>query len=96
MIVRCNAWVMSRGLPEGELFHEAVHPETGEPLAILDLAWPRGLQEGLSQPVALLIDEGPTTLNAANTAGFRFFTSVDTFQRYVEQEILALETADVG
>lgn len=95
-IVRCNEWVMSRGLPEGELFHEALHPETGEPLAILDLAWPRGLQEGLSQPVALLIDEGAATLHAANAAGFRYFTSVDAFQRYVEQEILALETAETG
>lgn len=96
LIVSCNKWVVSRGLPEGELFHEAAHPETGEPLAILDLAWPRGLQEGLSRPVALLIDEGPATLNAANTAGFRYFTSVESFQRYVEQEILALESTTPG
>ena len=43
----------SEGLPEGHIQHELAHPETGDPLAILDLAWPNGLQEGFSDPVAL-------------------------------------------
>ena len=56
---QCNAWVVKHGLPEGELMYELTDPSTGDPLAVLDLAWPNGLQEGLSQPVALLLDEGP-------------------------------------
>ena len=62
--------------------------ENGQTIAILDLAWPEGLQEGLSQPVALLIDEGRDTEEAANSQGFRFFTDVDTFKKYVGSEIL--------
>jgi hypothetical protein len=56
---------------------------------VFDLAWPDGLQAGLSEPVALLIDEPAETHDAANRAGFRFFTDVDTFRAYVRQEILA-------
>jgi len=86
----CNAWVVQQGLPEGEYLYELADPLTGEPLAVLDLAWPNGLQEGYSQPVALLIDEGRETEEAANRAGYRYFTDVDAFCAYVQQEILAL------
>jgi hypothetical protein len=81
-------WVTRHGLPDGELMYELADPETGEALAILDLAWPNGLQEGLSQAVALLIDEPADTLEAANSAGYRYFTDTDTFQAYVKEEIL--------
>ncbi len=87
----CNAWVVERGLPEGELSYELADPESGELLAILDLAWPNGLQEGFSQPVALLIDEEDETVNAVNLAGFRSFTEPEPFREYVRREILALE-----
>ncbi len=94
-LLDCAEWVCAQGLPEGELLYELADPETGEPLAILDLAWPAGLQEGLSQPVALLLDEPVETIEAANRAGYRCFTSVEEFQEYVRREILALEPADV-
>ncbi len=58
-------------------------------MAVLDLAWPDGLQAGLSVPVALLINEGPETEEAANRAGYRYFTDVDEFRAYVRREILA-------
>jgi hypothetical protein len=70
--------------------HELSDPETGEPLAVLDLAWPDGLQSGLSRPVALLIDEGQETEEAANRAGYRYFTDAESFRLYVQGEILAL------
>jgi hypothetical protein len=81
--------VVSQGLPEGEIVYELVDHESGTLLAVFDLAWPDGLQEGLSQPVALLLDEGDDTIMAANRAGYRYFTSVDDFKAYVRQEILA-------
>ncbi|MGH9391632.1 MAG: hypothetical protein ACRD1Z_18690, partial [Vicinamibacteria bacterium] len=66
----CNLWIVRKGLPEGEVGYEITDRDTGEPLAVLDLAWPEGLQEGLSEPVALLIDEGPEVEEVANRAGF--------------------------
>ena len=71
--------------------YELVDEKTGEPLANLDLAWPNGLQEGLSQPVALLLGEGPELEEVVEAAGFRFFTSAKSFRSYVRREILAEE-----
>jgi len=91
VIRECNEWVIQQGLPEGESMYELVDDAAGEPVAILDLAWPNGLQEGYSQPVALLIDEGKETEEAANKAGYRYFIELDAFRAYVVHEILALE-----
>jgi hypothetical protein len=93
LIQACNAWVVQHGLPEGEYLYELTNALTGEPLAVLDLAWPSGLQEGYSQPVAALIDESQETEEAANRAGYRYFIDVHAFHAYVRQEILALSSA---
>ena len=54
MIIDTAEWVHAQGLPDGELMFELSEGmESGAVLAVLDLAWPNGLQEGLSQPVAL-------------------------------------------
>jgi len=90
----CNEWVSQQGLPPGNLLYELVEAETGEAIAILDLAWTNGLQEGLSQPVALLLDEPAAVEQAVNQAGYRYFTNVDQFKDYVQHEILALELAE--
>ena len=93
LLLECRDWVSAQGLPEGEYEYELSDPATGNALAILDLAWPNGLQEGLSEPIAVLIGEGPETLNAANSAGYHYFTDVQAFQHYVQHEILASEEA---
>jgi len=85
----CNEWVRQQGLPKGEHSYELTDETTGEPIAVLDLAWPDGLQEGLSKPVALLINESQETYNAANQAGFSYFTDIDSFHKYVLDEVLA-------
>lgn len=84
-----NRWLAAKGLPEGELLWELIDENDGQVYGVLDLAWPHGLQEGLSSPVALLIDEPEATEAAANRAGFRYFTDVADFRAYVEREILA-------
>jgi hypothetical protein len=89
----CNHWVATQGLPEGELMYELVDSESGEAVAILDLAWPNGMQEGLSQPVALLMDEPIEVEEAVNRAGYQFFTSAKALRGYVKKEILA-DTVD--
>ena len=79
---------MEQGLPKGEYLFELVDQETGVPAAVLDLAWPDGLQQGYSQPVALLLNEGPETYAAANAHGFRYFTSEKAFREYVAGEVV--------
>ncbi len=84
-----NDWVESQGLPRGALAYDLSNPETGAQVAVLDLAWPSGLQEELSQPVAVLIDEEAATIRIASDAGFRCFTDSASFRRYVRSEVLA-------
>ena len=91
-----NIWVTDQGLPEGELLYELVDLETGALVALLDLAWPEGIQVRYSEPVALLLNEEMRTLEVASAAGFRCFTDVDTFRAYVEKEILALDVTSTG
>ena len=91
LLIEVNEWVVRRGLPEGEFLFELADLESGEPYGVLDLAWPDGLQERLSVPVALLVDEPEETEAAANRAGYRYFTDVEAFRSYVKREILAVE-----
>jgi hypothetical protein len=87
-----NDWLEEQGLPRGQLSHELPDIDTGEAKALLDLAWPKGLQEGLSEPVALLVNEEPEVFALASQAGLRCFGSVAAFREYVEKEILSSAT----
>ena len=71
--------------------YEIAEPNSGAPIAMLDLAWPNGLQEGLSQPVAVLLNEETEVHALANSHGFRYFTTVDEFKQYVLKEIIGAE-----
>lgn len=92
-LMEVSQWLTQLGLPEGEFSYEAPDEETEEALVIIDLAWPDGLQEGLSNPVALLLNEDSTIEEMVNHAGFRFFTSIPEFKDYVMFEILAVAEA---
>lgn len=96
LILDTAEWVTHQGLPMGEMLYELTDPETNEPRAVFDLAWPDGLQEGLSQPVALLLNEAEAMERLANDAGFRYFTSVDDFREYVQREVLAEPLEDAA
>jgi hypothetical protein len=93
LILKTNIWVTEQGLPEGDFLYELVDEDSGELIAVLDLAWPTGIQTGYSDPVALLIDEELETLELASSAGFRCFTDIDSFCHYVHEEIMGLEPA---
>lgn len=88
-----NAWVESYGLPRGVLSFDFSDPATGEQQAIFDLAWPNGIQEELSEPVAVLLNETGETVALASSAGFRCFTSVAAFKNYLQNHILASDVA---
>lgn len=85
-----NDWIAAQALPRGELSYDFADPNTGAQRAVFDLAWPSGIQEELSQPVAVLLNESAEMIAVASQAGFRCFTSVDEFRSYVESEILAV------
>ena len=55
---------------------------------MFDLAWPDGVQEGLSQPVAVLLNEGEEILALASSAGFRCFIDIAGFKAYLTKEVL--------
>ena len=84
-----NGWIEAKSLPKGAISYDFVDPESGEQKAVFDLAWPDGIQEGLSQQVAVLLNEEAETIAVASRAGFRCFTAPEDFRRYVEREILA-------
>ena len=88
-----NAWVEQQGLPRGQIGFDYADPTTGAQKALFDLAWPDGLQPGLTGPVAVLLNENGDVLALASGAGFRCFTSSADFRAYVETEILHLEAA---
>ena len=89
LILQCALWVENKGLPQREIEYELCDEITGSPLAVLDLAWPDGLQPGLSQPVALLINEGKEIVEIVNKNGYLYFTTVDDLKGYILKEILA-------
>ncbi|UTA55189.1 DUF262 domain-containing protein [Lysobacter soli] len=84
-----NAWVVGQGLPRGTIDYDYADPQTGEQIAVFDLAWPMGLQEELSQPVVVLLNEEASVITLASQAGYRCFTNTASFRRYVETEVLS-------
>jgi hypothetical protein len=86
-----NDWMEAQGLPRGLLAYDFADAATGEQKAVLDLAWPNGIQEELSQPATVLLNESTETIGIASQSGYRYFTTTEEFRRYVESEILVLE-----
>ncbi len=91
-----NQWLEARGLPHGEISFELVDEADGRVDAVLDLAWPDGIQVGLSGPVALLLNEDSSVEEAAGSHGYRFFTSEDALKQHVESELLGNTYADAA
>ena len=86
-LLALQSWVESQGFSAGILSFDYADAQTGEQRAVFDLAWPAGLQEELSQPVAVLLNEDVDVLSIASQAGYRTFTSTDDFRRYVLTEL---------
>jgi len=83
-----NDWIESVGLPRGVIGYDIVDPQTGDQRAVFDLAWPNGLQEELSQPVAVLLNEDAAVISLASGAGFRCFVDTGSFKEYVEKSVM--------
>jgi len=89
-ITDCQAWIVAQGLAAGVEDFELVD-DSGDVLAIFDLAWPTGIQLELTGPVALLLNEPADVQQTATAHGFRSFTSVSALRTYVEREVLQEE-----
>ncbi|HEX6478365.1 MAG TPA: DUF262 domain-containing protein [Ktedonobacteraceae bacterium] len=87
------SWVIANGFPKPEQDFEISDPITGEVLTIVDAAWPKGLQEEYSQPVALCLEADTQKVAIINQAGYRFFTNIDTLRRYLEEQIEGVKRA---
>lgn len=66
---------------------ELCDDERGEVLARADIAWPDGIQPGLTEPVALLLEPDLSTEQQFGERGYRFFTSKRRLVWHLEQQL---------
>ena len=81
------SWAIASGFPKPELNFEMCDPNTGEVLTIVNAAWPKGLQEEYSQPIALCLEADEHKIAILNQAGYRFFTTIEALRRYLKDQI---------
>lgn len=78
-------WCVDLGLARPDISGEIVDHETGEALVYPDAAWPEGMQQGLGDQVALLLERDEDSEARLGELGYRFFTSVKALRHYVEE-----------
>jgi len=84
-LLKICQWMTDRGLPSGELYYEAVD-ENGENAIVIDLAFPTGIQSGLTEPVALMLNEEPDKIGRASNNGYKVFLSTESFIEHMEAQ----------
>jgi hypothetical protein len=82
IILEVASWVEGLGFDPGQIYYEVVD-ESSSSQTIFDLAWPDGIQPGLSEPLALIIESDEETYSKASSAGYKFFTSVEDLKKYI-------------
>lgn len=87
-IEEVSEWMKNKGLNEGTINHELID-ENGDVAAIIDLAWPQGIQKGLSEPIALLLNETADTQATVSKYGYRYFTNVQEFKEFISDYYLS-------
>lgn len=75
-------WLVSEGFNPGIKDYSAVIGYAGTPI-IIDVAWPDGLQEGFTEPIALMINEEPGDIYRVNAVGYRVFTRAEDLKGFV-------------
>ena len=84
-IIAVLALARDLGITPPEPHHEVCDDDTGEVLAATDVAWPDGIQPGLTEPVALLLAPDPDAEAHLGERGYRFFTSVRRLVWHLEE-----------
>ncbi len=77
-------WAQSVGAARPEIDFELFHSDPAHSPAYADLAWPTGIQAGLSQPTALII-QNAIDAQAFTDAGFRVFHTSDALRQCIMQ-----------
>ncbi len=80
------SWVATHGLPKPELNVEISDPVTGQ-IQVVDATWPRGIQEGYSQPIALVVEANEAVALSLNQAGYRYFIGIEGLKRHLHELI---------
>lgn len=88
VILELALWMEENGLDSGEISYEITDDE-GNELATFDLAWPDGIQVGLSKPITFLIEQPDEAFEVANLEGYTYFTNVVEFKSHVERSYLS-------
>ena len=76
-------WAAASGFPGPLLAYEIASSGSGRIIAVADAAWPDGVQAGLTEPVALLLEGRRDEMDALTAAGFKVFGSVAKLRAYV-------------
>lgn len=82
-IDRVAAWAVEQGLSEPERDVEIADPETGSALAVAELAWPNGLQEGLGEPVVLDLEMTHEVEARLAELGYRAFADPQHLRAFI-------------
>lgn len=77
--------VAQLGLAAPETHFELVDDISGEVLAVADLAWPDGVQPGLTQRVAFLLESDPELERRLGEMGYQFFVSKEALAHYLDE-----------
>ena len=83
IIMEISLWMEEKGLNPGEMYYD-LSDDAGNQLATIDIAWPEGIQSGLSEPVALLLGSPVEVQQIVNAEGYRYFTDEEAFKKYIE------------
>jgi len=86
-------WLTDQGIAAPAIEVEVASASGGEAIAVADVAWPSGVQPGLTEPVALVLDGTPHEVSALAASGYRVFTSVDDLRLYLSRHVLRPEDA---
>ena len=78
------------GIAAPEPHFEISDAETGDVLAIADVAWPQGIQPGRTEPVAFLLEPDPATQAHLGELGYRYFTDTQKLIWHLE-ELLGID-----
>ena len=87
-IEEMSNWMTENGLNEGCINFELTDPTSGDVDAIIDLAWPSGIQNGLSEPIALLLNETAETQAIVSKYGYRYYTSTAELKEFIQSTYL--------
>lgn len=83
------------GLAAPQINNEFIDAQSGVVLAQADAVWPEGVQVGLTQPIAYLMEPDESIESCLNELGYRFFTKYESLIRYFE-EILGIDIDQDG